>query len=350
MSKLQKGAFMHGLNNMIIKDIPIPEITDTQVLVKIEYVGICGSDIHYFHNGRCGDFMVNPNEDFMLGHECAGIITQVGKNVTSLKVGDKVALEPGIPCGQCEFCKSGRYNLCPDVHFLATPPVQGCYENYIAFPSNMCFKLPNHLSTRDGALVEPLAVGIHAATQGNITLGDHVVILGMGCIGLVTLLACKAYGATDITCIDVIPKRLEYARNLGASRTIDASDCDTIHEIQKLTDGRGAEKIFETAGSPVTIAQTPYLVKRGGTIILVGMSPNPELTYNFGQIMAKEATIKSVFRYRNVYPRAIEALADGKIDVSHIVSHEFAFKDIQKAFEAATYDKNNVVKAIVRMI
>nr|WP_315025236.1 NAD(P)-dependent alcohol dehydrogenase [uncultured Aminipila sp.] len=342
-----RAAYMTELNKMEIREIPVPETGEQDVLVKLEYVGICGSDVHYFHDGRCGDFVVDG--EFMLGHECAGTVVKVGSGVTKLTVGDKVALEPGITCGQCEFCKSGRYNLCPDVQFLATPPVQGCYENYIAFPENMCFKLPENISTKEGALVEPLSVGMHAASQGQISLGDHVIILGAGCIGLVTLLACKAYGATDITVVDVIPKRLEYAKKLGATRVLNGKDVDVITEIEKLTNGMGLEKVIETAGSPVTIAQTPYLVKNGGTIVLVGLAAQSEINFDFGKIMAKEAKIESVFRYRNVYPKAIAAMADGIIDVSGIITHEFDFDDIQEAFECAINDKDNVVKAVIKI-
>ncbi len=342
-----RAAYMTELNKMEIREIPVPEIGENEVLVKLEYVGICGSDVHYFHDGRCGDFVVEG--EFMLGHECAGVIEKIGSKVAKLKVGDKVALEPGITCGQCEFCKTGRYNLCPDVQFLATPPVQGCYENYIAFPENMCFKLPENISTKEGALVEPLSVGMHAAMQGQISLGDQVIILGAGCIGLVTLLACKAYGATDITVVDVIPKRLEYAKKLGATRVLNGKDVDVVAEIEKLTNGMGVEKVIETAGSPITIAQTPYLVKNGGTIVLVGLSADPEIKFNFGKIMAKEAKIESVFRYRNVYPKAIAAIADGFIDVSGIVTHEFDFNDIQEAFECAINDKDNGVKAVIKI-
>lgn len=342
-----RAAFMTALNKMEIKEIPMPTPKDHEVLVKVEYVGICGSDIHYFHDGRCGDFVVEG--EFLLGHECAGTIVGLGKEVSALQVGDRVALEPGITCGQCEYCKSGRYNLCPDVQFLATPPVAGCYANYIVFPDNMCFKLPDQISTKEGALVEPLSVGMHAARQGEVRLGDQVIILGSGCIGLVTLLACKAHGATDITVVDVIPKRLEYAKKLGATRVINSAEVDVVAEMEKITGGAGTEKVFETAGSGVTIAQTPYLVKNGGTIILVGLSANPEVTYNFGKIMAKEAKIVSVFRYRNIYPSAIAAISSGLIDVSGIVTHEFDFDEIQKAFDYNIQNKNDVVKAVIKM-
>lgn len=338
---------MTDLDKMVIKETEVPVPKQKEVLVELEYVGICGSDVHYFHDGRCGDYKVEG--EFMLGHECAGTVAAVGEGVESLEVGDRVALEPGITCGQCEFCKTGRYNLCPDVQFLATPPVQGCYENYIAFPENMCFKLPENISTKEGALVEPLSVGMHAANQGDVKLGDSVVILGAGCIGLVTLLACKAHGATDITVVDVIPKRLEYAMKLGATRTINGRETDAAEEVDKLTKNAGVDKVFETAGSPVTIQQTPYMVKNGGTIILVGISAQEKIEFNFAKIMAKEAKIESVFRYRNIYPQAIAAIADGLIDVSQIVTHEFAFDDIQEAFDCAIHKKDEVVKAVIKV-
>lgn len=348
--KMQKAAFMNGLDNMVIKEVPVPEVGEKQVLVQLEYVGICGSDVHYYHSGVCGPYKVDLNEDFMLGHECAGTVVEVGPGVESLKVGDRVALEPGITCGQCEYCKTGRYNLCPDVVFLATPPVQGCYEEYIAFPENMCFKLPDNMTTKEGALIEPLAVGFHAANQGNVQTGDTVVILGAGCIGLVTLLSCKARGAGKIIVSDLVDARLEKAKELGADHVINGKNVDVKAEIAKLTDGKGADKVFETAGSPVTIAQTPFFVKRGGTIVLVGLAAVEEINYNFAQIMDKEAEIKSVFRYRNIYPKAIAAVASGAIDVKGIVTHEYDLEHIQDAFTEAVNNKTDLVKAVIKMV
>lgn len=342
-----QAAFMTGLNQIEIRDVPMPEPKADQVLVKVEYVGICGSDVHYLEHGAIGDFVVNG--DFILGHECAGTIIEVGDKVTDLKVGDRVALEPGITCGQCEFCKTGKYNLCPDVEFLATPPYHGCLENYIAFPANMCFKLPDAISTKEGALVEPLAVGMHAAGQGKVGLGDSIVILGAGCIGLMTLLSCKAYGATDITVVDIMDKRLDHAMKLGATRVINAKEVDVIQKIEEITGGRGADVVLETAGSKVTIQQTPYLVKRGGTIVLVGLAADDIIDYNFAKIMNKEAEIKSVFRYRNIYPKAIHAIEKGIIEVAEIVTHEFDFQDSEKAFDFVIRNKNDVVKAVIKI-
>ena len=343
-----KAAYMTGVNKMEIREIAVPVPKEKEILLKVEYVGICGSDVHYLEHGKIGDFVVNG--DFILGHECAGTVVAIGSGVENLKVGDKVALEPGCTCGQCEFCKSGRYNLCPDVEFLATPPYHGCLMNYIAFPENMAFKLPNMISTKEGALVEPLAVGMHAAKQGNVTLGDTVVILGSGTIGLTTLLACKAFGATDIIVVDVLSKRLEYAKKLGATTVINAVEVDDVlAEIQKLTKNKGADVVIETAGSAKTIAQTPYIVKNGGCIVLVGMAPQDIIEYNFAKIMAKEAQIKSVFRYRNIYPQAIKAISKGVIDISGIVTHEFAFNDVAKAFDFVINNKQDVVKAVIKI-
>ena len=338
---------MTGIGEIEIREVETPILKDGQALVKIEYVGICGSDSHYLENGRIGDYVVDG--DFILGHECAGTVTEVGKGVSGLKVGDRVALEPGCTCGKCYYCKTGRYNLCPHVEFLATPPYHGCLQNYLAFPADMCFKLPDNVSTRDGALVEPLSVGFHAAGQGRITPGDHVVILGAGCIGLVTLLACKAFGATDITVVDMIPKRLEFAEKLGATRTLNAGEGDVVCRISELTDGEGVDVVFETAGSSGTVAQTPFLVKRGGRIVLVGMSPEDVIPFNFSTLMWKEASIQTVFRYRNIYPKAIGAISGGMVDVSGIVTHEFDFEDTAKAFEFIRTNKNDVVKAIIKL-
>jgi len=303
-----KAAFMTDLEKMEIREIPMPVPGDGEILVKLEYVGICGSDVHYYEYGRIGDFIVNG--DFILGHECAGTVVKTGNGVKTLREGDRVALEPGITCGECEFCKTGRYNLCPDVQFLATPPYQGCFENYITFPENMAFKLPDTVSSKEGALIEPLSVGLEAAEQGNVTLGSSVLILGAGCIGLTTLLACKAHGATDITVVDVIPKRLDKALELGATNVIDASQEDVLAACQKLTGGEGAEIVIETAGAVKTTQQTPYLVKRGGTIVLVGMAPQDEFDFNFSKLMGEVAEIKTIFRYKNLFGKAIKAVCD----------------------------------------
>ena len=344
---VNKAVFMTGIGKLETREIDIPTINDDQVLVKIEYVGICGSDIHYLEHGKIGDFVVNG--DLILGHECAGIIARVGSQVKHLKVGDKVALEPGQTCGQCEFCKTVRYNLCPDVEFLATPPHHGCLMNYMAYPASMAFKLPDNMDTKEGALVEPFAVGIHSAMQGGVSLGSSVVILGAGCIGLMTLAACRTFGARDITVVDIIEKRLQFALKLGASRILNAKKIDVRYELMASTAGKGFDVVFETAGTTQTISQTPYLVKTGGTIVLVGMAPQDIIPYDISNILAKEAQIKTVFRYRNIYPQAIGAISSGVSNIAEVVTREFAFDETNNAFSYVTNNKSDVVKALIKM-
>lgn len=347
--EMQRGAFMRGLDNMIIKEIEKPSPGPGKVLVSVEYVGICGSDVHYYHSGKVGAYEVDLSQDFMLGHECGGVVAEVGEGVTGLKVGDKVALEPGVTCGHCEFCKEGKYNLCPDVVFLATPPVQGCNMEYIEYPADYCFLLPEKLTTMEGALIEPLSVGMHAANQANVGVGDTVVILGAGCIGLTTLLSARAHGCGRVIVADLVDARLQKAKELGADDVINSKDQDLLKEVSRITEGRMADQVFETAGSTVTIQETPFLAKRGGTVTLVGISTSETIEYNFAQIMDKELTIKSVFRYRNIYPRAIAAVASGAIDVKRIVTHTFDFDHIQEAYQKAVNNKTDLVKAVIRV-
>jgi L-iditol 2-dehydrogenase len=330
---------------MKFRNAEIPEPNENQVIVKIGFCGICGSDVHFYQNGQLGNFIIDG--DFVLGHEVAGVIVKIGSKVNSLCIGDKVALEPGYACGKCEFCKTGRYNLCPDVIFFATPPVQGALQEYVAHPADMCFKLPETVTIKEGALVEPLAVGIHAAKQGNVGLGDSVVILGSGCIGLMTLLAAKASGAAKIVVADLYHNRLNIAKELGATHVICVNEEKLEDKIEEILRSQGADVVFETAGALETIKMTPYLTKRGGTIVLVGMSPQNEINYNFSIVMSKEVTIKTVFRYRNVYPLAIAAIESGAIDVKRIVTHEFSFEDSRLAFETVLEKAQEVVKGII---
>ena len=207
MNETMKVAVMEGIGKMGYTQRPIPAPKADEVLVKLEYVGICGSDMHYYETGAIGDYVVKP--PFVLGHEPGGTVVGVGSHVTHLKVGDKVALEPGKTCGHCEFCRQGKYNLCPDVVFFATPPVDGVFQEYVAHEAALCFKLPENVSTLEGALIEPLAVGFHAANQGGAHAGQTAVVMGAGCIGLVSMMALKAEGVSRVYVVDVMAKRLK---------------------------------------------------------------------------------------------------------------------------------------------
>lgn len=347
MEKKMKVAVMNGVGKMGFVEREIPQPADNEVLVKLEYVGICGSDMHYYETGRIGDYVVEP--PFVLGHEPGGVVVEVGKNVTHLKVGDRVALEPGKTCGHCEYCREGKYNLCPDVVFFATPPVDGVFQEYVAHEAALCFKLPENVDTLEGALIEPLAVGFHAANQGGTHAGQTAVVFGAGCIGLVSMMALKAEGVSRVYVVDIMQKRLDKAMELGATGVINSMNTDVQEEIGRLTEGKGVDLVIETAGMEVTTRQAIHVTKKGATIVLVGYSKTGEMTLPLSLALDKELTFKTVFRYRHIYPMAIEAVASGKVNLKGIVSNIFNFDDIQAAMDKSVSDKANIVKSVVKI-
>ncbi len=347
MDGTMKVAVMEGIGKMGYTQRPIPVPKADEVLVKLEYVGICGSDMHYYETGAIGDYVVKP--PFVLGHEPGGTVVEVGSNVTHLKVGDRVALEPGKTCGHCEFCRQGKYNLCPDVVFFATPPVDGVFQEYVAHEAALCFKLPENVSTLEGALIEPLAVGFHAANQGGAHAGQTAVVMGAGCIGLVSMMALKAEGVSRVYVVDVMPKRLEKALELGADGVINGRDEDAVETVRKLTGGAGCDLVIETAGTEITTRQAIHMAKKGATIVLVGYSKTGEITLPMSLALDKELAFKTVFRYRHIYPMAIDAVAAGKVNLKGIVTDIFDFDDIQNAMDRSVADKASIVKAVVRI-
>lgn len=347
MEKKMKVAVMNGVGKMGFVEREIPQPADNEVLVKLEYVGICGSDMHYYETGRIGDYVVEP--PFVLGHEPGGVVVEVGKNVTHLKVGDRVALEPGKTCRHCEYCREGKYNLCPDVVFFATPPVDGVFQEYVAHEAALCFKLSENVDTLEGALIEPLAVGFHAANQGGAHAGQTAVVFGAGCIGLVSMMALKAEGVSRVYVVDIMQKRLDKAMELGATGVINSMNTDVQEEIGRLTEGKGVDLVIETAGMEVTTRQAIHVTKKGATIVLVGYSKTGEMTLPLSLALDKELTFKTVFRYRHIYPMAIEAVASGKVNLKGIVSNIFNFDDIQAAMDKSVSDKANIVKSVVKI-
>ncbi|HJA19902.1 MAG TPA: NAD(P)-dependent alcohol dehydrogenase [Candidatus Mediterraneibacter ornithocaccae] len=347
MEGKMKTAVMLGIGEMGFEERDIPQVKDDEVLVKLEYVGICGSDLHYYETGAIGDYVVEP--PFVLGHEPGGTVVEVGKNVTHLKAGDRVALEPGKTCGHCEFCKTGRYNLCPDVVFFATPPVDGVFQEYVAHEADLCFKLPNNVSTLEGALIEPLAVGFHAAIQGDAHLGQKAVVMGAGCIGLVSMMALKARGVSEVYVVDIMEKRLKKALELGADGVINGAEENVEQKIRQITDGRGVDLVIETAGTEITTRQAISIAKKGSNIVLVGYSKSGEMTLPMSLVLDKELTFKTVFRYRHIYPMAIEAVAQGKVNLKGIVTDIFDLDDVQKAMDYSVNNKTDIVKAVIRV-
>ncbi len=347
MEGKMKVAVMEGIGRIGYTEREIPKPKQGEVLVKLEYVGICGSDLHYYESGAIGDYVVKP--PFVLGHEPGGVVVEAGEGVTHLKPGDRVALEPGRTCGHCEFCRTGRYNLCPDVVFFATPPVDGVFQEYVAHDADLCFKLPENVSTLEGALIEPLAVGFHAANQGGARPGQSAVVMGAGCIGLVSMMALRARGVSRVYVVDVMENRLEKAKELGACAVVNGAKQDPVQAVLDLTEGRGADLVIETAGAEAAAQQAVRLTKKGAVIVFVGYTKSGMVSLPMSLALDKELTFRTVFRYRHIYPMAIEAVASGAVNLKGIVTNIFDFSDLQRAMDLSVRDKANIVKSVVKI-
>ncbi|MDR3248282.1 MAG: NAD(P)-dependent alcohol dehydrogenase, partial [Treponema sp.] len=347
MSGKMKVAVMTDIGKMDFVERDIPKPASNEALIKLDCVGVCGSDLHYYESGRIGDFIVKT--PFVLGHESGGVVVELGSEVTHLKVGDRVALEPGKTCGHCEFCRTGRYNLCPDVVFFATPPVDGVFQEYVAHEAALCFKLPENVSTMEGALIEPLAVGFHAAITGGAKIGQTALVTGSGCIGLVSMLALQAQGVSRVYVTDVVKKRLEKAKALGAFEVINVKEQDALKIIAEKEHGAGLDLVIETTGTDAAAAQGIGALKKGGTLVFVGYSPSGNMTLPIGKALDKELTMKTIFRYRHIYPLAIDAVARGSVDIKSIVTNYFDFDDIQNAMDQSVHNKAEIVKSVIKI-
>ncbi|MCX7889695.1 MAG: NAD(P)-dependent alcohol dehydrogenase [Rhodobacteraceae bacterium] len=323
-------------------EMPVPK--DDEVLIRMKFCGVCGSDVHFYEHGEPEFPDVYP---FILGHEGAGEVVAVGRNVTTHKVGDRVCLEPGITCGKCEWCRGGRYNLCPDVVFPSAPREPGILRRYVAHPADLAFRLPDGVSCEEGALIEPLAVAMTAARAAGARIGQSAAILGSGCIGLVTLLALRAMGITNITVVDLFDIRLDKARELGAANVVNARSEDPVEAVRALHGGIGPDLVFETAGSTTAASQTIRMAKRGGTIMIVGNVVG-QTPIDFQLMTNKELTIRSNFRYANIYPTCIDAVASGRINLRSIISRYYPLEQAPQAFEDCITEKASMVKAVIR--
>ena len=346
MKDKMKVAVMTAINEMKFEEQPVPTPKADEALVKLEYVGICGSDMHYFEKGRIGDFVVTP--PIVLGHECAGTIVKLGENVKHLKIGDRVSIEPGITCKTCPACRKGEYNLCADIEFFATPPYDGVFQEYVAHEATMCFKLPDNVSTMEGALIEPLAIGFYAAQKGKAKVGQKAVVFGAGCIGLVSMLALKASGVSQVYVVDGMENRLEKAVELGANGVVNFKKDDPATKLKELVPG-GVDLVIETSGAPSAIKAAIDVCRLAGTIVMVGYSEGDEVSIPMNSAINKELCFESIFRYRHIYPIAIEAVAAGDVNIKNLVSHTFNFDDLPKAMEECSKSKDVISKAVVKI-
>ncbi|MGR6543874.1 NAD(P)-dependent alcohol dehydrogenase [Paenibacillus tundrae] len=340
-----KAAVMKEPGHIHIEQRAVPVPKADEVLIQVMAVGVCGSDVHYFEHGRIGRFVVE--KPIILGHECAGIVAAVGSSVTRLKQGDRVAVEPGVTCGRCSACKEGRYNLCPDVQFLATPPVDGAFVQYMTIREDMAFPIPDHLSFEAAALNEPFSVGIHAARRSKLAPGTTLAIMGMGPVGLMAVTAAKSFGVERIIVTDLEEVRLEAARQLGATHTINVLNDDALPIIRELTNGRGVDTAWETAGNPRALQTALYSLRRGGKLAIVGLPAQDEIALNVPFIADNEVDIYGIFRYANTYSAGIEFLSSCQHDVMTLITDRYNLEDAQQAMERALHNKSGSLKVMV---
>ncbi len=308
----------------------IPKPGPGQALVEISAVGVCGSDIHYFTEGRIGDFVVEA--PLVLGHEAAGVVRALGPGVHRLEVAQRVAMEPGIPCRSCRACRTGRYNLCPDVHFFATPPVDGAFARYVVHDEDFCYPLPDHLSDDAGALLEPLSVGVWAAWKARVAVGDRVLVTGAGPIGLLAAAVTRAAGACEVIVSDVQEARLELASRMGATSVVLAGSGDLAEVADR------ADVLVECSGSADALEAGLRGLGPGARAVVVGMSPEGRVPVPFSLVQRQEIELIGTFRYANTYPAAIALASSGAVRLDDLVTGHYSLAQVAEALLAGRRD------------
>ncbi|RJT41286.1 NAD(P)-dependent alcohol dehydrogenase [Mesorhizobium waimense] len=339
-----KSLVLEEKLKLSLRDFPIEReevLGARDVRIRLHTVGICGSDVHYYTHGGAGPFQVKA--PMILGHEASGIVAETGAEVTSLKVGDRVCMEPGIPDPNSRATRMGLYNIDPAVRFWATPPIHGVLRPSVVHPENFTFKLPGNVSFAEAAMVEPLAVGVHAATKAQVKPGDIALVMGAGPIGLVTALSALAAGCARVFVSDVDDTKLELAAKLGAITPINVARQDLAREILAATDGWGVEIVFECSGSPRAAEGVFDPLCPAGRVVFVGVQMH-DIKYDVGKAMVREARVEHVFRYAHVFPRCVAMLSSGAIDVKPLITRTFEFEDSVRAFEIAASAPKGEVK------
>ena len=304
-----------------------------EVRIKNHTVGICGSDVHYYTHGRIGPFVVK--DPMILGHEASGTIIEVGTGVSSLKVGDRVCMEPGIPDPAAQATRLGMYNIDPSVRFWATPPVHGILRPTCVHPEAFTFKIPDNVSFGEAAMIEPLAVGMHAATKARVKPGDIGVVMGAGPIGLVTAVSALAAGCSQVYVSDLAEPKLEIAKALSTAIVpVNIQSEDLSARVHRDTDGWGANIVFEATGSPLAAAKIFDPLCPGGCVVMIGGQSDP-IQYDAGAAMVREARVENIFRYANIFPRCVAMVSSGSIDVKALITKTFSFHESIEAFDLA---------------
>lgn len=339
---------LNKVHDVSYSERPVPELrTPLDVLVAINYTGICGSDVHYYDHGAIGHFVVK--DPMVLGHESAGTIVKVGDAVKSLKVGDRVALEPGYPCRHCEACLSGHYNLCPEMRFAATPPYDGTLTGFWSAPNDFCYKLPDNVSLQEGALIEPLAVAVHITRQAQIQPGQSVVVMGAGPVGLLCAAVARAYGASKVVSVDIVQAKLDFAREFGSTHTYMSKRVSAEENAKSLLEEvglpYGADAVIDASGAEPSIQTSLHVVRMGGTYVQGGMG-KADINFPIMALCLKEVTARGSFRYGSGdYKLAIDLVASGKVEVKKLITQTVPFNKAEEAFKKVK--EGQVIKILI---
>jgi len=343
-----RASRLHGIRDIRIERLPHPVPGSGEVLLQVASVGVCGSDVHYYLHGRIGTQVVTS--PIIMGHEFSARIAELGAGVESLEAGQLVAVEPGIPCGRCEPCQQGHPNLCPNVRFCGTPPIDGVFAEYTVMPARNCFALPAKLGAIEGALLEPLGIAIHAVDLAHLRPGQTVAVLGAGPIGLLIAAVAKASGASEVYMTEPLAYRREFARRYVADVVLNPQDAGPTVEIKRLTAGRGVDVAFEAAGAQETPQQAAAMTRIGGKVIVAGIPAQEDvMTWNASTVRRKGLTIKLVRRMKHTYPRAIRLVETGMVDVASLATHFFPLERITEAFEIVANYEDGVLRAIIQV-
>jgi len=350
---LMRASRLHGIRDLRLEYLPQPVPGPGQVLLQVVSVGVCGSDVHYYLHGRIGTQIVTG--PIIMGHEFSARVAALGPAACQgatpdLQVGQLVAVEPGVPCKQCEMCIQGHPNLCPNVRFCGTPPIDGVFAEYAVMPAENCFPLPPEIDAVQGALLEPLGIAIHAVDLAHLKPGNTVAVLGAGPIGLLIAAVARAAGAGQIYMTEPLAYRRRFALDHVADAALDPGDTDVAAAIRDLTGGRGVDVAFEAAGAPGTPQQAAVAARIGGKVIVAGIPAGEDaMTFSASTTRHKGLTIKIVRRMKHTYPRAIRLVQSGLVDVKPLATHLLPLERIDEAFQAVAGYRDGVLRAVIQV-
>jgi L-iditol 2-dehydrogenase len=343
-----KSMVLTGLNRIEIADKPIPELLKSdEVLVRMKSVGVCGSDIHYYRSGNIGSQVVQF--PFTLGHEGAGVIEKTGNAVKTLKPGDRVAIDPAMPCYNCDQCKTGRYHTCRNLKFLGSPgQSEGCLSEFIVIPSSSCFPIPENMTLDQAALSEPLAIALYAVRSAGPLAGKSIAILGAGPIGISVMLSAIAHGVGKVYMTDKIDERLALASEMGAQWTGNAEKSDIVREILR-EEPHQIDLVFECCGQQEAADQAVQLLKPGGRLMIIGIPSFKRWSFDVDNLRRKQISIQNVRRQNGVVGETIKMISDGRLNADRMQTHNFSLDDASKAFELVAGYREGVMKAMIHI-